>query len=142
MLGRPQVALAHTLPYPFTITLTHNPQTLTRALLGRPQVALANLDAVLQEARGALEALPSHCLAALEAALRRRLPPAASVAPAAQGCAPTALLYRARMAPSDASSCTVFQSTSVWPVLQTASRHGLPATLAPHTWMLRSDTDM
>jgi hypothetical protein len=46
-------------------------------------VALANLDAVLQEARGALEGLPPHCLAALEAALRRRraLPASASPAP-------------------------------------------------------------
>ncbi len=48
-------------------------------------MALANLDAVLQEARGALEGLPPHCLAALEAALRRRWPPPASASPAPPG---------------------------------------------------------
>ena len=38
------------------------------------QVALANLDAVLQEARGALEALPPHLLAELQAVQQRLHP--------------------------------------------------------------------
>ena len=47
------------------------------------QVALANLDAVLLEARGALEALPAHMLGELEAVQRLAFPRAPAAPPRA-----------------------------------------------------------
>ena len=47
------------------------------------QVALANLDVVLQEARGALEGLPQHLLAELQAVQKRLHPRPWCSAPAA-----------------------------------------------------------